>query len=89
MYTMLRKYRKEAGISQAELATFVGASPYMIETWETNHRQMSASQAEVCAELFGCDARDIVLIDSDNNVVGNKIDPMQSRTAKKKGRVWD
>lgn len=59
MNNYLRKYRKAAKMTQAELAKAVGTSPVVICRYETGKRIPKISTASRIAEVLGCKVDDI------------------------------
>ena len=74
MYTMLRKYRREWGIKQSELARMVGVTHSCVAKWELNIWTMSVDVASRLAEIFMVEVKDLILVDSDFKSIGNLLD---------------
>lgn len=60
----IRQLRKEAGLSQRQLANFVGVSTSAVSCWETGTREIPAGDNLVrLAEALGLDPAEVVKVD--------------------------
>lgn len=62
----LKSLRKEAGLSQGELAEEVGASYRTIQNWENGVNQIKPDKAQLLADYFGVEVSYLLAYDSDN-----------------------
>ena len=56
----IRKYRKERGMTQAELAAVIGTSRPNIGSWESDRTEPSINDVERLADFFGVQITDII-----------------------------
>jgi len=82
---MLRKYRLKNRLSAYDLASLTGVPSCQINNWENNRKIIKAEDVEKIAECLECLPRDLVMIDSDGEIIGNRIDPEQVATKKPRG----
>lgn len=55
MSKRIRKLRLDSGLSQAQLATYLGVDQSMIAKVEKDERRLSTDQIDKLSALFGCE----------------------------------
>lgn len=70
----LKQLRKEAGLSQRQLANFVGVSTAAVSCWETGTREVPAGHNLVrLAEALGLDPAEVMKVDGKNATQRNEV----------------
>lgn len=70
----LRQLRKDAGLSQKQLAGFVGVSTAAVSCWETGVREFPAGNNLVkLAEVLGLDPVEVMRMDGKNATARNEV----------------
>lgn len=70
----LKQLRKEAGLSQKQLADFVGVSTSAVSCWETGIREVPAGNNLVrLAEALGLDPVEVIKVDGKSATVRNEV----------------
>jgi len=69
----IKQLRKEAGLSQRQLANFVGVSTAAVSCWETGIREVPAGNNLVrLAEALGLDPVEVMKVDGKNATLRNE-----------------
>ena len=50
----IKKYRKKEGITQNDLASFLGVKPNTVSQWETGNREPKLGMVPKIAKILGC-----------------------------------
>ena len=70
----LKQLRKEAGLSQRQLANFVGVSTSAVSCWETGTREVPAGNNLIrLAQALGLDPAEVIKVDGKNATPSNEI----------------
>lgn len=70
----LKHLRKEAGLSQRQLANFVGVSTTAVSSWETGRRECPAGNNLVrLAEALGLDLAEVMKVDGKSATETNEV----------------
>lgn len=70
----LKQLRKEAGLSQRQLANFVGVSTSAVSCWETGTREVPAGNNLVrLAQALGLDPAEVMKVDGKNATPRNEV----------------
>lgn len=70
----LRQLRKDAGLSQKQLANFVGVSTTAVSSWETGSREFPAGNNLVkLAEALGIDPVEVMKVDGKSATARNEV----------------
>lgn len=59
---MLRDVRKQAGMTQTDLANAVGVKQPVVSDWETGARTMSVKYITAIVRLTGCKLEDLIKV---------------------------
>lgn len=69
----IKQLRKEAGLSQKQLANFIGVSKAAVSCWETGAREVPAGNNLVrLAEALGLDPAEVMKVNGKNATQGNE-----------------
>jgi transcriptional regulator with XRE-family HTH domain len=74
MITTLRKYRLAHGLVLSELAALIEVSPQHISLFEQNKKLLPINKARQIASWLSISIEDLLLLDSDGKIIGNRID---------------
>lgn len=70
----LKQLRKQAGLSQRQLANFVGVSMAAVSCWETGTREVPAGDNLVrLAQALGLDPAEVIKVDGKNATPRNEV----------------
>ena len=70
----LKQLRKQAGLSQRQLANFVGVSMAAVSCWETGTRETPAGDNLVrLAQALGLDPAEVIKVDGKNATPSNEV----------------
>lgn len=58
--TNIKRYREQAGMTQAELANKMGISDKTISSWEIDRTEPKMGKVEQLARVLGCQKSDII-----------------------------
>ena len=58
--TNLRQIRKQNGLTQEQVAGYLGVSPATYSSWETGRSQLGADRIVDLCDFFGCTPNDIL-----------------------------
>ena len=59
---MLRDVRKQAGMTQTDLANAIGVQQTIISNWETGERQIPIKYIAAIVRLTGCKLEDLIKV---------------------------